>query len=46
MTPTTGAGGLIGGYLAARHAVRLPDRLLRGGLALLVTAAALRLALV
>ncbi len=41
-----GAGGLIGGYLAARHAVRLPDRLLRGGLAVLVTAAALRLALV
>ena len=41
-----GAGGLIGGYLAARHALRLPDRLLRSGLAALVAAAALRLALV
>lgn len=39
-----GGGGLAGGYLAARVAVRLPDRLLRGALALLVTLAALRLA--
>jgi uncharacterized membrane protein YfcA len=41
-----GAGGLVGSYLAARYAGRLPDRLLRGGLAVLVTLAALRLALV
>jgi uncharacterized membrane protein YfcA len=41
-----GAGGLIGAYLATRLAVRLPDRLLRGGLSALVTLAALRLALV
>jgi uncharacterized membrane protein YfcA len=41
-----GAGGLIGAYVAARHALRLPDRLLRGGLAVLVTLAAVRLALV
>jgi uncharacterized membrane protein YfcA len=41
-----GAGGLVGAYLSARLAVRLPDRLLRSGLATLVTLAALRLALV
>jgi hypothetical protein len=39
-----GAGGLVGGYLAARVAGRVPDRLLRGTLAGLVTLAALRLA--
>jgi uncharacterized membrane protein YfcA len=40
-----GGGGLVGGYLAARLAVRLPDRVLRGGLAALVALAALRVAL-
>jgi uncharacterized membrane protein YfcA len=40
-----GAGGLVGSMLAARHAVRVPDRILRGGLAALVALAALRLAL-
>jgi hypothetical protein len=41
-----GAGGLAGAYGAARFAARLPDRLLRAGLALLVTGAAARLAFV
>ncbi|GAA0802855.1 TSUP family transporter [Spirilliplanes yamanashiensis] len=41
-----GAGGLLGAAFAARLAPRLPDRLLRGGLALLVAGAATRLALV
>jgi hypothetical protein len=40
-----GGGGLAGGYLAARSARWLPDRLLRTALAGLVTLAALRLAL-
>lgn len=39
-----GAGGVVGGYLGARHAWRLPDRLLRVVLAVLVTAGAARLA--
>lgn len=39
-----GGGGLVGGYLAARVARRLPDRLLRTTLATLVALAALRLA--
>ncbi len=37
-----GAGGVAGGYLAGRYAGRLPW-VLRGGLAVLVTLAALRL---
>jgi uncharacterized membrane protein YfcA len=41
-----GAGGLVGAWAGARLASRLPDRLLRGGLAVLVSGAALRLALV
>lgn len=38
-----GTGGLIGGWFAARHAGRLPDRLLRRTLCVLVTLGALRL---
>lgn len=38
-----GVGGLLGAYLAARTAHRLPDRLLRTTLAILVTVGALRL---
>jgi uncharacterized membrane protein YfcA len=38
-----GAGGIIGGYGAARIAVRVGDRTLRLALALLVTAGAVRL---
>jgi uncharacterized membrane protein YfcA len=41
-----GLGGLLGAWGGARLASRLPDRLLRGGLAVLVSGAALRLALV
>jgi uncharacterized membrane protein YfcA len=40
-----GAGGLVGAWAGARLAARLPDRLLRSGLAVLVCGAALRLAL-
>lgn len=40
-----GVGGVIGGYLGARHAWRLPDQVLRRGLALLVAAGAIRLVL-
>ncbi|WP_326552348.1 sulfite exporter TauE/SafE family protein [Micromonospora sp. NBC_01813] len=39
-----GFGGLFGAWLAVRHASRLPDRLLRTGLAVLVVLGALRLA--
>ncbi|MEV7225442.1 MULTISPECIES: TSUP family transporter [Polymorphospora] len=38
-----GTGGLVGGWLAARYGGRLPDRLLRRTLAVLVTLGALRL---
>ncbi|MEV0611531.1 sulfite exporter TauE/SafE family protein [Polymorphospora rubra] len=38
-----GAGGLVGGWFAARYGGRLPDRLLRRTLAVLVTLGALRL---
>jgi uncharacterized membrane protein YfcA len=41
-----GVGGLVGAWAGTRLAARLPDRLLRGGLAVLVCGAALRLALV
>ncbi|MDG4764737.1 sulfite exporter TauE/SafE family protein [Solwaraspora sp. WMMD406] len=39
-----GAGGLVGSWLAVRFAPRVPDRLLRTGLAALVVLGALRLA--
>lgn len=39
-----GAGGLVGAWLAVRFAPRVPDRLLRTGLAVLVVLGALRLA--
>jgi uncharacterized membrane protein YfcA len=40
-----GLGGTVGAYLAARFAGRLPDRLLRSGLAVIVALGAARLAL-
>ena len=40
-----GTGGIIGGYCAARYAIRAPDRLLRVVLAILVGLGAVRLAM-
>ena len=40
-----GAGGIAGGWVGARWGARVPDRVLRSGLAVLVTAGAVRLIL-
>ena len=40
-----GAGGVAGGWVGARWGARMPDRVLRSGLAVLVTAGAVRLVL-
>jgi uncharacterized membrane protein YfcA len=40
-----GVGGIVGGYYAARYVTRIPDRMLRAALAILVGLGAARLAL-